>query len=267
TASTVNQSLHRPTWSGNGNEIVFFETDLGSTTARTTLKKFTVTVTNGVATGGTATTLVTKSSTDNSIWTAEWSPSTTNSQIAYTTIASGGAHGSTLYTVAGTGGASTLVTSSSDCNFTGITWNSGASKIAIVCQYFTSPTSDTVSYYCIKIVNTSGVLQDSIGIANYKGILANNIEWSRTGIDQLAYTTAVFTNGGTEFLSGTDSVLVQDASSAGTAAFAVAGQHATWSPTNWKLAYNSATGISTVITASGTTASISTTGNMPNWKK
>ncbi len=262
TAASSSTILNWPTWSGDGSNIAFKD---GSYT----LKKVAVSVVSGKAVGGTVTTLVT-TNTGSPILCAAYSPSTTSSSIAYGTYTSSSLT-STVYTIPSSGGSATQIYSLTGCGIYGVTWNPDASKIAVYCRYWkprNGGTQDTVDYTCIKILNTSGTLLDSIGIDKAKGLFGS-FEWSRTGADNFAYTAMNVSSNGLEFVSGSDSIYTQGASASSTPTFVTTGTYPTWSPSNWKLAYlpHSGGGTKSIIIASGTTATISTSGGHMNWKR
>lgn len=224
------------------------------------LRRVDVWVVNGVVQSSAATTVVSYPSTAGKAARIQaWSPSTTTREIAYTEAdwnSLPSPETSRLMVVSDTGGTPVELHAASGVHIGPISWNADGSKLAVTCSSATQGVH-------IRII-------DRVTPANVQVILANQhnsisfIDWSRSGLNQIAYGANASVNG-TYYLYTTN---VSDAtptpSQVLSSSQAVIGTYPTWSPDNTRLAYN---GDKIITLATGTLSTILTGLRSPDWRR
>jgi hypothetical protein len=253
TYSSLPASLKKPSWSPSGGSISFIL--FGNATGTQTILRRDVSIINGVPTGSnTQTVYQTAASDTTNIYGQAWSPSTTTSEIAFSTYRGGSVPVaqklSRIYVISSSGGTPTALYTDYGHEFQYIAWSPDASQIAFTDHDMVADTSS------IKIISRStGTLQRTISVS----LPPVGLDWSRSGSSKLAYAT---TNG------STSSTYTFDLSS-GTSTYIAAGMNPAWSSDNTKIAYYPSTGsgIKSILLSTGAITTLSTTGNFPSWKR
>ena len=258
-----NPGYDKLSWSPSNNNISFLELDLK-------VKKLTVTVVNNVPTASNITDLVTYTASDSVIVRCQqWSPSTSISEIAYSTYqfpANTKIADSNKYTkimgVSANGGTPYDIYTEYGSMILAFAWNYDGSKLAVLtgCLY---GTNKNVRY--IKIIERSSgnVLNTyNMGITSI-----NYLSWSASGLNKLTYIVAPNNKLYTFDLDQAIPSPVQISLASG-----IIPNTPSWTPDNSKIIFydNQAYpngGVKTVDLSSGTVTLISNVGPYPEWKR
>ena len=260
-----NPAFRHLTWSPTAGNVCFIEAD-------SKVKKLSVTLVNGVPTGSNVTDLATFTAFDSVfIRNIAWSPSSSTSEIAFTKTRYAptdvSQRRSSIMAISPSGGTPTEIYYELGSIINSITWSPDGSKIALLslCAY-----GSNTGVRTIKIINRStGEVLNSYNMGTTD---IRYLNWSRTGLNKLLFTTRSGTNTGNLYTFDLDEASpspVQVTLSTGANP-----THPDWTADNSKIIYidnrsQPDNGCKTVTLSNGSIATINSTLPVayPDWKR